>query len=178
MTGLQPDSAAVADRLTPDVNELQGRVKTVQLTPVQLANGAKELLDEVATGKITGEEDRNSHTDLYDFRGNVDGSQAAISALRPVLDQHDPALGQALDLRFADVDRLLERYRAGDGSRHRAHARRHQEDDRGDRRPERTGQSGARSHRGMTAGDGPDDESSDGPAPARPWSVPVPRAGI
>ena len=47
----------------------------VQLSPLQLANGAKELLDEVATGKVTGEEDRYSHTDLWDFQANVEGSQ-------------------------------------------------------------------------------------------------------
>jgi iron uptake system component EfeO len=87
----------------------------IELTPLQLANGAKELLDEVATGKITGEEDRYSHTDLWDFRANVDGSQAAIAALRPVLDQRDPALGPVLDQRFAAVDQLLEQYRRGDG---------------------------------------------------------------
>ncbi len=115
VTGPQPDTNMMADRLLADIRDLQTRARDVKLTPVQLANGAKELLDEVATGKITGEEDRYSHTDLYDFRANVDGSQAAISALRPVLDQRDPALGPALDQRFADVDKLLEGYRAGDG---------------------------------------------------------------
>src|SRR5262249_17845132 len=83
--GLQPDSGGIADQLLADVQDLQNRAKTVELTPVQLANGAKELLDEVATGKITGEEDRYSHTDLWDFRSNVDGSQAAIASLRPVI---------------------------------------------------------------------------------------------
>ncbi|MFC5062187.1 iron uptake system protein EfeO [Actinomycetospora atypica] len=115
VTGLQPDSAAMADRLMADVRDLQARTAGVQLTPLQLANGAKELLDEVATGKITGEEDRYSHTDLWDFRANVDGSQAAISALRPVIDERDPVLGQTLDARFAELDRLLETYRQGDG---------------------------------------------------------------
>ena len=115
VTGLQPDSGAVADRLVADVRDLQARTASVQLTPLQLANGAKELLDEVATSKITGEEDRYSHTDLWDFRANVDGSQAAISALRPVIDERDPVLGQTLDARFADLDRLLETYRQGDG---------------------------------------------------------------
>lgn len=69
------------------------------------------------TRKTVGEEDRYSHTDLDDFRGNIDGSRAAISALRPVLDTRDPVLGQTLDARFADVDRVLDNYRAGDGFR-------------------------------------------------------------
>ncbi|GAA3060486.1 peptidase M75 family protein [Pseudonocardia yunnanensis] len=113
--GLQPDSPAIADQLMADIKDLQSRVTTVELTPVQLANGAKELLDEVATGKITGEEDRYSHTDLWDFKANVEGSQGAVAALRPVLDDKDPTLGPTLDERFAAVDTLLEGYRAGDG---------------------------------------------------------------
>ena len=43
-------------------------MKTVELQPLEIANGAKELLDEVATSKITGEEDRYSHTDLRRLR--------------------------------------------------------------------------------------------------------------
>ncbi|MBW0102159.1 iron uptake system protein EfeO [Pseudonocardia sp. KRD291] len=117
VTGLQPDSPAIADRLQADIADLANRTKTVELTPVQLANGAKELLDEVATGKITGEEDRYSHTDLYDFKANVEGSQAAVSALRPVIDEKNKALGTTLDARFADVEKLLENYRQGDGFR-------------------------------------------------------------
>jgi len=113
--GLQPDSNAMADQLMVDINDLAARVQTVELTPVQLANGAKELLDEVATGKITGEEDRYSHTDLWDFKANVEGSQAAVAALRPVIDEKDPALGPVLDEQFAAVESLLEEYRSGDG---------------------------------------------------------------
>lgn len=117
VSGLQPDSGAIADQLVVDMKDLQNRVKTVALTPVQLANGAKELLDEVATGKITGEEDRYSHTDLWDFKANIEGSQAALAALRPVIDEKQPALGTTLDERFKAVDTLLERYRVGDGFR-------------------------------------------------------------
>lgn len=115
--GLKPDSSAIADRLQADITDLANRTKTLQLTPVQLANGAKELLDEVATGKVTGEEDRYSHTDLYDFKANVEGSQAAVSALRPVIDEKDKALGATLDTRFGEVEKLLEGYRQGDGFR-------------------------------------------------------------
>jgi iron uptake system component EfeO len=114
-TGLQPDSGAIADQLMVDAKDLQARVATVELTPVALANGAKELLDEVATGKITGEEDRYSHTDLWDFKANVEGSQGAVSALRPVIDDKDKQLGPTLDARFKAVDDLLATYQTGDG---------------------------------------------------------------
>lgn len=115
VTGLQADSPAIADQLMADIEDLASRAKAVELTPLQLANGAKELLDEVATGKITGEEDRYSHTDLWDFRSNVDGSQAAVAALRPVIEERNPDLLSTLDERFAAVDALLEKHRKGDG---------------------------------------------------------------
>ena len=47
-----------------------------------ISNGAIALLDEVATGKISGEEDWWSGTDLYDFAANVEGSKMAFSLVR------------------------------------------------------------------------------------------------
>jgi iron uptake system component EfeO len=114
-TGLQADSSKIADQLQSDIEDLAARAKTVELTPLQLANGAKELLDEVATGKITGEEDRYSHTDLWDFAANVDGSQAAVAALRPVIEEREPTLLKTLDDRFAAVDAVLAKHVKGDG---------------------------------------------------------------
>ena len=90
-----------------DIKEIVAKANAEQLSPLQLANGAKELLDEVATGKITGEEDRYSHTDLWDFNANVEGSKAAIASLRPVLEERDPALVATLDTEFANVDTAL-----------------------------------------------------------------------
>ncbi|MET7422105.1 iron uptake system protein EfeO [Dactylosporangium sp. NPDC005555] len=107
--------APVADRLLADVRQLRQRLDGVTLTALELANGAKSLLDEVATKKVTGEEDRYSHTDLWDFAANVDGCRAAIAALRPVLDARRPDLGPLLDARFAAVDAELAKYRQGDG---------------------------------------------------------------
>jgi iron uptake system component EfeO len=104
-----------ADQLLVDVKTVVSKAKTVQLNPLQLANGAKELLDEVATGKITGEEDRYSHTDLWDFQANVEGSQAAIQALRPALQQRDAALVATLDTNFKAVFAAVDKYRVGDG---------------------------------------------------------------
>ncbi|MDY7086556.1 MAG: iron uptake system protein EfeO [Actinomycetota bacterium] len=108
-------SGPMADRLLTDVQKIVDEANKATLSPVQLANGAKELLDEVATGKITGEEDRYSHTDLWDFAANVEGSQAAIAALRPALEEKDPALVKTLDERFASTEAALEKHRSGDG---------------------------------------------------------------
>ena len=80
-----------------------------------LANGAKELLDEVATGKITGEEDTFSHTDLWDFEANLEGSRAAIAALRPVIEERDAAPGQDARRKFAAAEAELDKHRNGDG---------------------------------------------------------------
>jgi iron uptake system component EfeO len=104
-----------ADKLLADVKSVVTKAKGVRLNPLQLANGAKGLLDEVATFKITGEEDRYSHTDLWDFQANVEGSQAAIQALRPALQQRDPALVTTLDTNFKAVFAAVDKYRSGDG---------------------------------------------------------------
>jgi iron uptake system component EfeO len=105
----------IADQLLADVKEIVAKANAEKLSPLQLANGAKALLDEVATGKITGEEDRYSHTDLWDFNANVEGSKAAIASLRPVLEERDPALVKTLDTEFANVDAALAKHRKGDG---------------------------------------------------------------
>jgi len=117
VTGLQPDSNAMADQLMADVKELDNGVKasTWTIDSTQIAGGAQGLLDEVAASKITGEEDTFSHTDLWDFKANVDGSQTAVASVRPILDERNADLGKKVDQRFADVDALLEKYRQGDG---------------------------------------------------------------
>lgn len=117
VTGLQPDSGAVADQLVADVKELNAAVKEPEWTidVTQIAGGAQGLLDEVAATKITGEEDVFSHTDLWDFNANVEGSRTAIASVRPIVDERDAALGKRVDQRFTEVEALLGKYRSGDG---------------------------------------------------------------
>ncbi|NED54660.1 peptidase M75 [Micromonospora aurantiaca] len=114
-TGDVSRDGAIADRLLVDVKAIVAKADAEKLTPLQLANGAKALLDEVASGKITGEEERYSHTDLWDFNANLEGSKAAIAALRPALEQRAPDLVKQLDSEFANVETTLGRHRAGDG---------------------------------------------------------------
>ncbi|MGH3804271.1 MAG: iron uptake system protein EfeO [Pseudonocardiaceae bacterium] len=111
------DMGPIADRLLTDVKSLVEQAKDVDLTPLQLANGSKGLLDEVAVGKITGEDDRYSHTDLWDFDANVEGSKAAINSLRPVLQQENPSLLATIDERFTAVENELAKHEKGDGYR-------------------------------------------------------------
>ena len=117
VTGLQPDTNAIADQLVADVRELNQKVKSPDYTidSTQIAGGAQGLLDEIAISKITGEEDIFSHTDLWDFNANVEGSQAAVGSVRPILDERNAELGKRVDQRFAEVFALLNRYRQGDG---------------------------------------------------------------
>ncbi|MEH3138579.1 MAG: peptidase M75 family protein [Mycobacterium kyogaense] len=117
VSGPQPDTNAIADQLVADVKELDAGVKAPDYTidSTQIAGGAQGLLDEIATSKISGEEDIFSHTDLWDFNANLQGSQTAVASVRPILDERNPDLGKRVDQRFADVEKMLEQYRKGDG---------------------------------------------------------------
>ena len=109
------DMGPYVDQLLTNVQQIVARANEVKLQPLQLANGAKALLDEIATGKITGEEERYSHTDLWDFAGNLDGSKKAIDTLRPFLLTSDAGLLAEIDQRFAATQAELDTHRSGGG---------------------------------------------------------------
>jgi iron uptake system component EfeO len=113
-----PEREALATQLVADTEDLASRTSTVEITADQLGNGAKELLDEVATGKVTGEEEIWSHTDLWDFQANVDGARIAFENLKPVLEQKDPALAASLEEKFAALQAELTQHARGEGFVH------------------------------------------------------------
>jgi iron uptake system component EfeO len=94
---------------------LNTRMRGLTFTPDQIANGSRELLDEVARGKVTGEEEYWSRTDLWDFQANLDGARVGIEALRPLLQKREPELDGQIDARFAALQKVLDRYRSGSG---------------------------------------------------------------
>ncbi|MFF1925398.1 iron uptake system protein EfeO [Streptomyces sp. NPDC058221] len=108
---LGAEEKSLAPTLYKDLLDWQKRVGTAEITPTSMANGAKELLDEVATGKVTGEEERYSHTDLVDFKANVEGAEKSYELLKPIASKNDAALSATLDKRFAELDKLLDTYR-------------------------------------------------------------------
>ncbi|MGW6895490.1 iron uptake system protein EfeO [Streptomyces sp. NBC_01727] len=108
---LGTEEKALAPVLYKDLVDWQKRVGKAEITPTSMANGAKELLDEVATGKVTGEEERYSHTDLIDFKANVEGAQKSYDLLKPIASKNDAALTATLDKQFAALNTLLDKYR-------------------------------------------------------------------
>jgi iron uptake system component EfeO len=107
--------APFADQLDKDIATLKEQFATVEVKPVDVSNGAAELIEEVSEGKITGEEDRYSKTDLWDFDANLQGSQVAVDKLSPALVQADPALLGKIDAGLTQVFDTMRPLRRGDG---------------------------------------------------------------
>ena len=111
LAGMSP----VADQLLVDTKDLVERIEGVALTADQVTNGAKELLDEVATGKVTGEEERYSRTDLWDFQANVDGAKQAFESVEAIVAKKDAGLVTELDTAFDALQAELDQYKQGNG---------------------------------------------------------------
>ncbi|MBF4553336.1 iron uptake system protein EfeO [Corynebacterium suicordis] len=111
------ETKQMADQLSKDIQELIDGVNAddFKLTPVQIASGAQGLLDEIATSKITGEEDIFSHTDLYDFQANLEGSKAAIASLEKPMEERKPGMLKEINSRFDAVQSELNKHREGEG---------------------------------------------------------------
>ena len=103
------------DELRNDVANLDDIAIKADFDPAEIAQGSVDLLAEVSSSKITGEEERYSHTDLWDFEANVDGSEAGFAALTPALEQADPELVAEIESEFQDLYALLDQYREGEG---------------------------------------------------------------
>ena len=102
--------------LLKNTTTLDTRIQKMTFTIDQIANGSRGLLEEVAKGKVTGEEEAWSHTDLWDFQANVDGAKVGYDGVRPVLVANgDKDLAKQLDTRFAELQKLLDQHKKGDG---------------------------------------------------------------
>ena len=103
-----------ADQLVKDIKELKAKVATVEVTPDLMVTGAVDLLNEVATQKITGEEEIYSHTDLYDFKANIEGAEEIFKIFKPLIEKKDSKLASDLVEKFATINKLLDKYKTDD----------------------------------------------------------------
>ena len=107
--------APFADQLDADIATLNQQMPKLTVAPRDVAVGAAELIEEVSEGKITGEEDRYSKTDLWDFDANLQGSQVAVGKLEPALVQADPALLGKIEAGFTEIFDTMRPLRRGEG---------------------------------------------------------------
>ena len=98
------------DQLVNDIKELKAKIATVDVDYKIMLTGAVDLLNEVATSKITGEEEIYSHTDLYDFRANIQGAEKIFQLFKPLLEKSDAALVKELEEDFKSVNSLLDKH--------------------------------------------------------------------
>ncbi|MDO4430221.1 MAG: iron uptake system protein EfeO [Lonepinella koalarum] len=100
----------VAEQLIKDVKELRAKIPSAEVTPELMITGAVDLLNEVSTTKVTGEEEIYSKTDLYDFKANIEGAEKIYAIFKPHLEQKDAKLSQEIAKRFAEVNDLLAKH--------------------------------------------------------------------
>jgi iron uptake system component EfeO len=105
----------VADKLVADTEELQKRIGGLTIPPKAMVGGAAGLIEEVAATKISGEEDRYSHTDLWDFQANIDGAKKIFTLLHPLLQPRAPQLVAQVEENFTKINATLAKYKSGDG---------------------------------------------------------------
>lgn len=104
-----------AQDLLSNTEVLVKRIAKLDFTLDQITNGSRGLLEEVALGKVTGEEEYWSRTDLWDFQANIDGARVGFEGVEPILDAKDPELADTLNARFDELQVLLDDQREGDG---------------------------------------------------------------
>ena len=109
--GLEP----VADKLLADVTQLRDSIADLEFPPDVVVGGAAELIEEIAESKISGEENRYSRTDLWDFKANVDGAHKIVELVRPLIEDEEAEYLATVDANFARVYDILETYEKGDG---------------------------------------------------------------
>jgi iron uptake system component EfeO len=107
--------APYADKLMTDVEELQKRITRLTFPPEKVVGGAAVLMEEVAATKISGEEDRYSHTDLWDFQANFAGSKKIFDLFQTLIDKDDTAFTTKVENNFAAVDKMLAKYKTPTG---------------------------------------------------------------
>jgi iron uptake system component EfeO len=123
------DAAALrpfADRLARDVHTLRRTWSQRRMDPLDMGLRAHEILENTLQFELTGRTDYGSGTNLATARANLDGTEAVLKRLRPLLktryprlDALDAALGRtraALDAQHHDghwtpLDELTRRER-------------------------------------------------------------------
>ena len=117
------DRKASADQLNSDTDNLYklvyGEIDAAgggkfELSIEDVVTGASDLINEVASTKIVGEEETFSHTDLYDFQANVEGARVAYGNVKDLVTKKDQALADKIERQFSDVEKQISDQSTGE----------------------------------------------------------------
>ena len=117
------DRKASADQLNSDTDNLYklvyGEIDAAgggkfELSIEDVVTGASDLINEVASTKIVGEEETFSHTDLYDFQANVEGARVAYGNVKDLVSKKDQALADKIERQFSDVEKQISDQSTGE----------------------------------------------------------------
>jgi iron uptake system component EfeO len=108
------EQAELADKLLADTKTIQEQGEDLKITHTDIVEGSQGLLEEIAGGKVTGEEEYWSRTDLWDFQANLDGSRKGFDLLEPVIAGRDAELAAKIEDQFGAVQGLLDATKKGD----------------------------------------------------------------
>ncbi len=116
-TDTKPAIDTIAAQLNTDVGRLVTEVAKPDFTfeTQSFVKGPQALVDEIAATKVGGEEDRYSHTDLFDFAANIDGSETLIADLQPIISAKNPQLMDKITAQFQTIRNDINSFRSGDG---------------------------------------------------------------
>ncbi len=98
----------VAKRLLANVVELQQKVKNVELQRCRSPTVQASCSARSRPRRSPAREERYSHIDLVDFEANVEGSQAALEAVEPLIAKKDPNLAKEIEALAQQIDALAE----------------------------------------------------------------------
>jgi iron uptake system component EfeO len=108
-------ASAMCSGLVKNEQQLLTLVGSAQYNPLDMSAGATDLINEAATSKISGEEERYSNTDLPVFEANVEASMQVITLLEPHLQAKNASTVALIKQRDAAVESLLTHYKATPG---------------------------------------------------------------
>jgi len=112
LDGAEPFAADLVDNIA----ELVTLVKGITIDASTMINGSAALIEEAATGKITGEEERYAGTSLLTFASNVEGAKKVIDLNADLLEGVDGALYDEIEASFTAIEAGLAKYANGDGT--------------------------------------------------------------
>ena len=113
--GQSPSSLApVGDRLASDVAELRHDFPDQRTDPMDLTLRAHEIMEDTLQSQLTGTSDQGSGTGLAAAEANLDGTQAVLDAIEPIMRSRYEGWEQ-VGLWMGRARRLLKDARRPDG---------------------------------------------------------------